>query len=58
MEYASAKAGLVLVTANLAFQAREVTYAQERSCGVAFFCFDALRGNPMIRIDTEIAVST
>ena len=55
MEYACALSGLVLVTANPAFQARELAYVLEQSGAVALFLVDAFRGNPMARIGAEVA---
>ena len=53
MEYACALAGLVLVTANPAFQANELRYVLEDSGAVALFLVDAFRGNPMAQIASE-----
>ena len=50
MEYACALSGLVLVTANPAFQARELAYVLEQSGAVALFLVDEFRGNPMGQI--------
>jgi fatty-acyl-CoA synthase len=50
MEYACALAGLVLVTANPSFQARELRYVLEQSGAVALFRVDDFRGNPMAEI--------
>lgn len=50
MEYASALAGLVLVTANPAYQARELRYVLEQSGSVALFLVSSYRGNPMAAI--------
>ena len=47
MEYACGLAGLVLVTANPAFQARELAYMLEQSGAVGLFLVDEFRGNPM-----------
>ncbi len=55
MEYACALSGLVLVTANPAFQARELAYVLEQSGAVALFMGEAFRGNPMGRIGAEVA---
>lgn len=55
MEYACALAGLVLVTANPAFQTKELRYVLEHSGAVALFTVDSFRGNPMARIATEAA---
>ena len=50
MEYACALAGLVLVTANPAYQVRELRYVLEQSGAVAMFLVDEFRGNPMAEI--------
>jgi fatty-acyl-CoA synthase len=55
LEYACALAGLVLVTANPALQARELTYTLEQSGAVALFLTKEFRGNPMSQIGTEVA---
>ena len=52
IEYACALAGLVLVTANPAYQANELRYVLEQSGSVALFLVTGYRGNPM----SEIAV--
>ena len=50
MEYACALAGLVLVTANPAYQVRELRYVLEQSGAVALFLVEQFRGNPMAEI--------
>jgi fatty-acyl-CoA synthase len=55
MEYACAKAGLVLVTANPAFQAKELEYVLAQSRAVALFLVEAFRGNPMGNIGAQAA---
>jgi len=55
MEYGCALAGLVLVTANPAYQARELRYVLEHSGAVALFLVDSYRGNPMAAIAAEAA---
>ena len=57
LEYASALSGLVLVTANPAFQARELAYVLEQSGAVALFLVEEFRGNPMGQIGDEVAAS-
>ena len=52
MEYACALAGLVLVTANPAYQAKELRYVLEQSDSVALFLVNEYRGNPMAEIAT------
>jgi len=55
MEYACALAGLVLVTANPAFQARELEYVLKQSGAVALFLVEEFRGNPMRAIGADVA---
>ncbi|USG60687.1 AMP-binding protein [Sneathiella marina] len=50
MEYACALAGLVLVTANPAYQAKELEYVLRQSASVALFSVKSYRGNPMADI--------
>ena len=50
MEYACALAGLVLVTANPSYQAKELAYVLEQSGSVALFRVASYRGNPMVEI--------
>jgi len=57
MEYACALSGLVLVTANPAFQARELAYVLEQSDAVVLFIVEEFRGNPMGRIGAEVAAN-
>ena len=57
MEYACALSGLVLVTANPAFQARELAYVLEQSGAVALFLVEEFRGNPMGRIGADVAAA-
>lgn len=54
MEYACALAGLVLVTANPAFQARELRYVLEHAGAVALFLVERYRGNPMAVEGTQL----
>ena len=53
MEYACGLAGLVLVTANPSFQAKELRYVLEQSGAVALFLVDEFRGNPMAQVAAE-----
>ena len=55
MEYACALAGLVLVTANPAYQVRELRYVLEQSGAVALFLVREFRGNPMADIGAAAA---
>ena len=55
MEYACALAGLVLVTANPAYQVRELRYVLEQSGAVALFLVREFRGNPMAEIGAVAA---
>jgi fatty-acyl-CoA synthase len=50
MEYACALAGIVIVTANPAFQAKELRYIIEQSGSIALFLVSEYRGNPMTEI--------
>ena len=50
MEYACALAGLVLVTANPAYQMKELRYVLEHSGSAGIFYVGAYRGNPMAEI--------
>ena len=52
-EYACALAGLVLVTANPSYQARELRYVLEHSGAVALFLVEGYRGNPMAAIAAD-----
>ena len=56
MEYGCALAGLVLVTANPAFQARELRYVLEQSGAVGLFIVPEFRGNPMQELAAEAVV--
>jgi len=47
MEYASALSGMVLVTVNPSFQARELKYVLEQSGAEAIYYVDSVRGNPL-----------
>ena len=55
MEYGCALAGLVLVTANPAYQVRELRYVLEQSGAVALFLVREFRGNPMAEIGAAAA---
>jgi fatty-acyl-CoA synthase len=57
MEYACALAGLVLVTANPAFRARELTYVLEQADASGLFLVHDFRGNPMAQIGAEVAAA-
>jgi len=50
VEYASALAGIVLVTANPSYQAAELRYVLEQSGAVGLFLIEEYRGNPMADI--------
>jgi fatty-acyl-CoA synthase len=58
MEYATGLAGIVLVTANPAFQPRELEYVITQSGAVGLFYVDEYRGNPMGEIAKDIAAKT
>ena len=54
LEYAAGLAGLTLVTANPAYQSRELRYVLEQSGAVGLFYVAEHRGNPMARIAAEV----
>jgi fatty-acyl-CoA synthase len=54
LEYAAALAGLTVVTANPAYQPRELRYVLEQSGAVGLFYVAEHRGNPMARIAVEV----
>jgi fatty-acyl-CoA synthase len=54
LEYASAMAGLTLVTVNPAFQARELKYVLEQSRAEALYYVREFRGNPMAKIADQV----
>lgn len=54
MQYACAMAGLVLVTAKPALQARELDFILRQSGAVGLFLVDEFRGNPMARIGNDV----
>ena len=54
LEYAAGLAGLTLVTANPAYQPRELRYVLEQSGAVGLFYVAEHRGNPMARIAAEV----
>ena len=58
VEYAAALAGLTLVTANPAYQERELRYVLEQSKAVGLFLVREYRGNPMAAIAAEVVPAT
>lgn len=54
LEYASAMAGVTLVTVNPSYQARELKYVLEQSRSEAIYYVSEFRGNPMQRIADEV----
>lgn len=54
LEYACALAGLVLVTANPALQAREIVYVLTQSRAVGLFVMREFRGNPLAHIAESV----
>tara|TARA_B110000444_G_scaffold256855_1_gene294094 strand:- start:793 stop:2409 length:1617 start_codon:yes stop_codon:yes gene_type:complete len=54
LEYASALAGLVLVTVNPSFQRSEVKYVVEQSGSVALYIVSEVRGNPVAEIAKQV----
>jgi len=57
VEYAAAFAGMTLVTANPAYQPRELRFVVEQSQSVGLFMIGEYRGNPMAEIAAEVAAS-
>lgn len=55
LEYATALAGLTLVTANPGYKPRELKYVLEQSRSVGLFYIKEYRGNPMAAIVAEVA---
>jgi fatty-acyl-CoA synthase len=55
LEFALARAGLVLVTVNPGYQPRELTHVLRQSGAVGLFLVGEHRGNPMARIAAEVA---
>lgn len=54
MEYATAMAGLVLVTANPALQSRELAYVLTQSRATGLFLVNEFRGNPLAEIAAQL----
>jgi fatty-acyl-CoA synthase len=55
LEYAAALAGLVLVTINPSYQARELDYVLRQSRSAGLFLIGEFRGNPMGAIAARVA---
>ena len=55
IEFATALAGLTLVTANPAYQPRELKYVLEQSRSVGLLMVPSYRGNPMAEIAAQVA---
>ena len=55
LEYAAALAGLVLVTVNPSYQARELDYVLRQSRAAGLFLIEEFRGNPMGAIAEKVA---
>ncbi|MFQ5562586.1 MAG: class I adenylate-forming enzyme family protein [Parvularculaceae bacterium] len=53
LEFGAALSGVVLVTVNPSYQARELKYALEQSRAEALYYVDSFRGNPMEKIAAE-----
>jgi fatty-acyl-CoA synthase len=53
MEYACALAGIIVVTANPAYQSKELRYVLTQSDSVALFLIQSYRGNPMVQIGVQ-----
>ncbi len=54
LEFATAMAGLVMVTVNPAYRASEVTYVLQQSKSAGVICATEFRGNPMLSLAHEI----
>ena len=54
LEFAAALAGLVLVTVNPAYQAKELAYVLQQSRSTGLFLVRECRGNPMAEIAREV----
>ncbi len=54
LEFAAGLAGLTLVTANPAYQARELKFVLEQSRAVGLFLVAEFRGNPMAAIADQV----
>ncbi len=54
IEFGAAMAGIILVTVNPAFQAREVEYVINQSKSAGILVFTNFRGNPMLEIVEDI----
>jgi fatty-acyl-CoA synthase len=55
LEFGAGMAGMVLVTVNPAFRAREVEYVLKQSRSSGVFVVSAFRGNPMLEIVRAVA---
>ncbi len=55
LEFGTALAGLVLVTVNPGFRAREIEFVLKQSRAAGVFVMPAFRGNPMLETVREVA---
>jgi len=55
LEFGTALAGMVLVTVNPGFRARELEYVLKQSRSAGVFVVNAFRGNPMLETVREVA---
>src|SRR6185369_302643 len=55
LEFGAGMAGMVLVTVNPAFRAREVEYVLKQSRSVGIFVVNGFRGNPMLETVQAVA---
>ena len=55
LEFGAGMAGMVLVTVNPAFRAREVEYVLKQSRSAGVFVVDGFRGNPMLETVQAVA---
>jgi len=54
VEFGAALAGMVIVTVNPAYQAKELTYILTQSKAKALFCTESYRGNPLLSTAREV----
>ena len=57
VEFGAALAGLILVTVNPAYQAKELAYVLQQSRSVGLFLVAECRGNPLAEIAREVHTS-
>src|SRR5262245_44305875 len=57
LEFGAGMAGMILVTVNPAFRAREVEYVLKQSRSAGVFVVNGFRGNPMLETVREVAAN-